>query len=320
MSGRVLGFDVGGSKLRAAIADGTTIVGELSEPTRQGSAREVVAQMAGMAGRLNSQVGHGTGAASPAIQGVGISVPTYVDHAGGRLGVGPGVPGLAGPEVMRLLQAAFPIPLVIDNDANLAALAEGALGAAVGVQNYVVVLLSVGIGMGIVVNGEVWHGHRGRAGEIGRLPLSLDPTSHGRNAPPDYESLMAGAAVRERRTRAAVDDRSSSLSSARSMEDTGRSAQSGDATAERVIRDEARLIARGLAAVIAVLDPELICLCGAFGSVPSLIGPVREEVQRLLELPPRIVTSKLGDRGELMGALIAASAAAADAARTEGQA
>lgn len=316
MDGLVLGIAVGGGKVRAALADETTIVAELTEPTHQGSSREVVGQMIGIAGRLTAQVGRGGQHPGSIIRSVGISVPTYVDHASELLGLGPGVPGLAGADIVRLLNAAFGAPVEIENDANLAAIAEGALGLAIGVQNYVAVLLTVGVGMGVVMDGELRRGWRGRAGEIGRLPLALDLSVVDPAAPRDFESMVAGASIRRRVTQAALSDRSSSLSSARSFEDAARAAHAGDAAAAQLVRDEARLIATGLAAVIAVLDPELIVLCGELGSVPSLVGPVRDEVNAIVSQPPEIATSKLGHRGELMGAIVVAREAARTAAFT----
>lgn len=312
MDGLVLGIDVGGGKLRAALADDTAIVAELTEPTRQGSPRELIGQMVGIAGRLTAQVGRGGQHPGSVIRSVGISVPTYVDRAAELLGLGPGVPGLAGADVTRLLSAAFGVPISIENDANLAALAEGALGLAIGVQNYVAVLLSVGIGMGIVMDGELRRGWRGRAGEIGRLPIALDPTLLDATGPTDFEGMIAGESMRTRVTRAALSDRTSTLSGARSFEDAARAAHAGDAAAAHLVRGESRLIATGLAAVIAVLDPELIVLCGELGSVPSLVGPVRDELGAIVSQPPEIVASKLGHRGELMGAIVVAR----DAART----
>jgi glucokinase len=304
--GLVLGVDVGGNKLRAALADEHTIVAELTEPTRQGSPREVIGQMVGIAGRLTAQIGRGGAHVGSAITAVGISVPTYVDQTAELLGLGPGVPGLAGADVMRLLQAAFGVPVVVENDANLAALAEGAMGAAVGCQNYVAVLFGVGVGMGIVMDGELRRGWRGRAGEIGWLPLAIDRSVLDPTGPTDFESIVASASIRKRVTQAALADRASSLSTARSFEDATRAAQAGDATATRVVREEARTIATGLGAVIAVLDPELMVLCGELGSLPALADLVRPEVNAIVSQPPQILSSKLGQRGELMGAIVAA--------------
>ena len=312
--GLVLGIDVGGGKLRAALADQESILAELTEPTRQGSPRELIGQMVGIAGRLSAQVGRGGQHPGSVLRSVGISVPTYVDHATERLGLGPGVPGLAGADVMPLLSAAFGVPVAIENDANLAALAEGELGLAIGIQNYVAVLLSVGIGMGIVMDGQLRRGWRGRAGEIGRLPLALDPSLLDTTGPTDFEGMVAGPTIRTRVTRAALSDRTSTLSNAHTFEDAARAARAGDAASAHLVRGEARLIATGLAAVIAVLDPQLIVLCGELGSVPSLVGPVRDELGAIVAQPPEIAASKLGHRGELMGALVVARHAARTAA------
>ena len=94
MDGLVLGVDVGSTKLRAALGDGSNIIAELTEPTRQGSAREIVGQMVGVAGRLTAQVGRGGADIRSTIHAVGISVPTYVDHATELLGRGPACPAL----------------------------------------------------------------------------------------------------------------------------------------------------------------------------------------------------------------------------------
>jgi predicted NBD/HSP70 family sugar kinase len=308
----VLGVDVSHQRVRAALADERAIVAEVAEPTRQGSARELIAQFIGLAGRLTAHVGVHGGDSRSVLRGVGVSIPGEVDPRTGLPGAVPVLPGLSGADLKDALGAAFGVPVAVENDANVAALAEGRYGAAVGIGNYVVVLVRSGIGTGIVVDGQLCRGAHGRAGELAGLPLQWGTE---RTSPGDYrayEGGVAGRGLRERISQAAAHHPGSALSAAHTFSDVAKAALRGDAPSAALVAEEAALLALGLAAVIAVVDPELIALGGEIGSTPELLDPLMLEIDKLVAHPPRIVTSHLGDRGELLGALEAARGAAAD--------
>lgn len=315
MTGRpLLGIDISAGRIRALLVDGPTVVAELAEPTRQGSAREMVAQIVGLAARLVTHSIPKGGDLRSTVKAVGVSVPASVDPGDGRLGPSLAMPDMAGTELRSVLAAAFGIPVAVENDANVAALAEGRLGAAVGIDNYVVVVIREGIGMGIVLDGQLRHGWHGRAGEIARLPLGGEGVNSEQARSTDYESVVSGSAVRSRMARMGWAARSSRLAGARSLAEAVLAASQGDAPAVRMVREEARLIALGIASATAILDPELVVLAGETGSVPGLLVPVSDQLQTMVAEPPRLVTSALGDRGTLLGAVeiarIAADAAA----------
>jgi predicted NBD/HSP70 family sugar kinase len=297
------GFDVGVRRLRGALAD-DTIVAELSEPTRHGSAREIAGQLVGLAARLQSRAGvHVDGPAK--VVAAGIAVPTPVDPRTGILAAARSLSGLDGCELGTLLERAFGFPVVVENDANAAALAEGwsgGAGAAIGLSAYVAVLIRTGIGMGIVLDGKLVRGWRGMVGEIDRMPLEGPSGSRLPARRRDQEFALIGSPGRSRVMRTSAGQR---LAEPRSIVDAVASAAAGDAAASRAVRDQGRLVAQAITAAVALLDPELVTLGGEIGALPGLLEPIRAEVGHMIAEPPRIETSPLGERGPLLGALVA---------------
>jgi glucokinase len=299
-----LGFDLGIARLRGALAD-SSVVAELSEPTRKGSGREIAGQLVGLAARLQARAGIRVGGPSKVVA-AGIAVPTTVDPRTGILAAPPSFPGLEGVELGTMLERAFGFPVVVENDANAGALAEGRSGAAVGIADYVMLVIRTGVGMGIVVDGQLVRGWRGMAGEIDRMPLEgpLDLQGSGRTR--DHEFAIIGVSGQSPIMRPAVPG-GSRLAEPRSISEAVAAATRGDAAASRAVREQARLVALGIAAVVAILDPELVILGGEIGAMPGLLEPIRKEVGLMVTEAPRIETSPLGDRGPLLGALLAAA-------------
>jgi predicted NBD/HSP70 family sugar kinase len=299
-----LGFDLGVARLRGALADGS-VVAELSEPTRKGSGREIAGQLVGLAARLQARAGIRVDGGSKVVA-AGIAVPTTVDPRTGILAAPPGLPGLDGVELGAMLARAFGFPVVVENDANAGALAEGKSGAAVGVSDYVMVVIRTGVGMGIVLDGQLVRGWRGMAGEIDRMPLGGPSDTQGPGRRRDHEFAIIGLPGQSRIMRPSVPG-GSRLAEPRSITEAVAAAARGDAAASRAVREQARLVALGISAVVAVLDPELVILGGEIGAIPGLLEPIREEVDQMVTESPRIETSPLGDRGPLLGALEAAA-------------
>lgn len=309
----LLGFDLGGTNLRAAVADenGIPIV-EAVEPTRHEDAVGLLDQMAAMAIRLG-------GSASEAMHGKSVIVACGVGLAAA---VAPGsdhlrsihnLPGLAGINLGAELALRLGVPVRVENDANLGALAEGRLGAAIGVRDYVFLAIGTGIGAGIVMAGRLRRGWRGMAGEVGFLPLAANPRTARARHSGAWELAAAGPAVRRRIASALLSRSPTRLSRSSTLADALAAAEAGDATAAGVANSEAALIALGIAAVAAISDPELVILGGGVGANPRLLEPVRRHLAELSGPAPRIETSRLGERAPLLGALEAARLAAASA-------
>jgi predicted NBD/HSP70 family sugar kinase len=311
--GTLLGFDLGGTNLRAALADadGLPIV-EAVEATHHGSAAGMLDQMAAMAARLAvsaSSVGRG----EVPITACGLGLATAVAPGSGRLRSIHNLPALAGINIGEELERRLGVPVTVENDANLAALAEGRMGAAVGVSDYVFLAIGTGIGMGLVLDGRLRRGWRGMAGEVGFLPLGANPRTARARRSGTWELAAAGPAVRRRIASAVASGSSTTLSRASILADALHAAAMGDAVAAAIVDAEAALVALGVAAVVAVSDPELVILGGGVGANPGLLEPVRRHLARLSGAAPRVECSQLGERAPLLGALEAARSAAASA-------
>jgi predicted NBD/HSP70 family sugar kinase len=299
--GLLFGVDVGGTKLRAALAnlDGT-ILAELTEPTVRDSGAGLVERVAIALERLRCEV-----PAGPEVVAAGVALPVGVDPGSGRLRSTHNVPGLADVADIRaeLGRALGGLPVAVDNDANAAALGERARGSAIGVDDLAVIVIGTGVGMGLIAAGRLIHGARGMAGELAFLPLGGDPFGRAALAMGTFEGAAAGPAIRERISAAVRSGARTSLPVDATFAEATLAAVAGDALAGTIVDEEARLVALAIAAVVAVVAPELVLLGGGVGSVPGLLEPVRAHLVRLIAEPPRVETSRLGDRAELVGAI-----------------
>jgi predicted NBD/HSP70 family sugar kinase len=179
----------------------------------------------------------------------------------------------------------------------------------VGVANFVFVSIGTGVGMGIVIDGRLYRGAQGAAGEISYLPFG------------EADPLASTRGSRRRGLLETVASAGGVVAVARRLGMTGRitakrvfdAARTGDETALQVVAIEADHVAHALASVVAVLDPELVVLGGGIGGHVGdvLARPVRERLRDLVPLkPPRIEVSALGDEAVVLGALATGLAAA----------
>lgn len=203
----------------------------------------------------------------------------------------------AGP-VFDAMAVALPpgVPVHLENNVNCAALAELHEGAARGRGTFGYLRIGVGIGLGIVVDGQVLRGANGAAGEVARLPFPWDEDRE-----PRHEALEKHLGVRSllRRTAQAWQDTDGPCPD--TADRLFALAAEGHARAGAVVGRHAVDIGRLAAAVAAVLDPGLIVLGGAVGSNPQLVPGVRAELARL-SWPTEVVSSALGDSGTVVGA------------------
>jgi predicted NBD/HSP70 family sugar kinase len=298
--GHVLGFDIGGSRLRAVLADlAGEHLGEHEEPTTHEPGDAIAEQILRVAERLLA------GRDRPLAAALG--VPGAVDPVTGRVSLAVNVQGLAGADLRARLRDALGAPVAVENDVNMAALGELWDGAAQGTRAFALVAIGTGIGLGIVLDGELWRGHHGAAGEIAYLPvpaaLALD------QAPEGARAAAAGAQGLRRLVAQALDEvaaPSPLRDGAYDARDVFALARDGDAVARRAADCHAGHVTHALAAVCALLDPELLVLAGGLGASPYLLDAVRRELPRYVPIPPDVVLSALRDRAQLHGAVAVA--------------
>src|SRR5712692_691659 len=200
------------------------------------------------------------------------------------------------------VEVAFGLSLSVENDANLAALGERSFGWGSSASTFVYICIGTGVGMGIVINGALYRGARGAAGEIGFLPFGLDEVLEEPGKISDsYLGMFEEATAAEGIVRQA---RELGLPASLSPKQIFDAAQQGDSKALAVVEQEGYRLALAIAAITAILDPELIVLGGGIGKRGELLlAPLERRLQQLTPLRPRIVASKLGDDSVLLGSI-----------------
>ena len=299
-AGFVVGGDIGGSNVRVAAADlfGEPIC-DLKQPTAKEGSRAVGAQILEMVRAVIEQASaaHGRPLA------LGISSPGIVDQASGRVtSLAYNVAPEGGFDPLEVIRDRFDLPVLVENNVNLAAVGEKWFGLARGVSTMVFIGAGAGIGMGIIIDDELVRGAHGAAGEIAYLPLAGDPFNPRHRLHGGLEDEIGAAAIvalfNDRRR---PDDPEPS-----SVHGVFELAGAGNAAARSVVDHVATRLGTAIATVCAILDPELVVLGGGIGANPQLLRPVRGSAAGLVPITARIETSLLGERAALQGALAVA--------------
>lgn len=298
MTDHVLGVDLGGTNVRVAIGP---VVGdglaELAAATARGDSSAVVAQVA----TLSLELADSVPVDRSSIAGIAVGVPGVVPADGGAIGLSPNLPALGRLDVAGALFERLRVPVSVENDVNLATLAEHRHGLAVGIADFVFVSVGTGVGMGLVAGGTLQRGATGAAGEIGFLPLTGDPYDRANQVHGPLEEAAGGVGIARRYAELA----GTPTDPSGAIEVYARAA-AGDPRAGAVLDDQARATALAVVSVHSVLDPELIVFGGGIGSRADFVARVRAHVARLTLREPRIEISVLGRRAGLIGATVLA--------------
>lgn len=264
MTQRLIGVDVGGTKIAVALLDGTSLLEPVVERTDTSSAEALVAQL------VRAVRAAGDAAA------VGVAVPSVVDWATGRIRSSVNIP-LQDVPLREVLRAQLGIPVYVDNDATCAALAEayGDDGGLVA-RHLVMFTVGTGVGGGIVIGGRVYRGATGAAAEVGHTLVGADlrraPFAHSDDYPQpgSLESLASGTALNEIA-------RDCGIERGRTVEE----ARNGNPDALAAIELLGRRLGIGIANAINMFDPDLVVVGGGISAAGELLlAPAREEAGR----------------------------------------
>jgi glucokinase len=306
-----IGVDVGGTKVAAArLADGELADYRVSETERSADA-------------LIEEIALAVEAASTAeVTAVGVGIPSIVDFATGAARTSVNVP-LAEVPLRRVLGERLGLPVYVDNDATLAALAEASEGGEVVIQNLVMLTVGTGLGGGLVLNGRPYRGRTGAAGEIGHTVVGLE-LSHGAPGtaasfpqPGSLESLAAGTALDRLAADAARETPDSTLGrlGAEGRKVTGHdaaaAARSGDEVALAAFTVFGQRLGIGIANAINTFDPDVVAIGGGVSEVGDLFLRTAIETARDYTLPgvgtgTEIRLARQGARAGVLGAALLA--------------
>jgi glucokinase len=197
-----------------------------------------------------------------------------------------------------LFAARLDVPVAIEHDANAAALGERWRGAARDLESFAFVALGTGIGVGIVVNGQLYRGAHHAAGELGDLVVGREYLGQERGGQGNLAQLIGGKTLRGRAKQATGDNLSAAEVISRAEIDVELAAMADEV-------DD--YLAMAIIAIAALLDPEAIIVGGGTAEAgEDLLDPVRERVAREVPALPLIIASALGSEAQLYGAVFAA--------------
>jgi predicted NBD/HSP70 family sugar kinase/biotin operon repressor len=297
-AGLILGINFGHDHVHVAIADlSRTILAERAQALDVDHAAEA-ALTAVVTLTDEAVAAAGLDAGRILCAGVGLSGP--IDRATGTVHAGKILPGWEGIRPVAELSARLDVPVHLDNDANLGALGEVTLGAGIGARDAIYLMVSGGIGAGLILNGELYRGTGGTAGELGHVLVDEGGPICRCGNRGCLETIAGGPAIVDLLRRSHDDD----LTFARVIE----LSVEGDSGARRAIGDAGRVLGRSVATMVNAFNPELIIVGGYMSAAGDvLLDPLREAVHRYA-IPSaaqdvRITGGVLGDRAEVLGAL-----------------
>jgi glucokinase len=308
--GLSIGVDIGGTKILAGIVNEE---GEVLATARRATPRNDANDVLDLVGEVVRELVSGS---VEALEGVGLGVAGLVDADRSKVYFAPNLRWSQVP-VRALLEASTGLPVVVENDGNVAAWGEARFGAGRGVRDLTLVTVGTGIGGGIVINGSLFRGAHGAAGEIGHINAVPDgrPCGCGRNG--CLEQYASGnALVREARLLAA--ERRSEAGVLLELGDgtpegvqgvhVTEAAKSGDPVAMAAFTIVGTWLGRGLADLAAVLDPEVFVIGGGVSEAGDLLlASARQTLADKLigqqnRPAPVVRSAALGNSAGLVGA------------------
>lgn len=297
-AGLVLGIDFGHERVHVAIADLSRTI--LAERVHELDVDRSATQALAVAVNLADAVVEAAGVERDRILGAGVGLSGPIDVAGGAVHAGKILPGWAGVRPVEELAARLSLRVHLDNDANLGALAEVTLGAGIGARDAIYMMVSGGVGAGLILGGELYRGTGGTAGELGHVLVDESGPICRCGNRGCLEMMAGGRAIIELLRPGHGDDLT--------LDEVIALVEQGDSGARRAIADAGRVLGRSVAAIVNAFNPELVIVGGALsGAGDVLLDPLREAVHRYA-IPSaaqdvRITRGVLGDRAEVLGAL-----------------
>jgi len=298
----VLAVDIGGTKLAVGIVEETgAVLARLRMPTpRDGDGEALFETLLNLCRQALALA-----PSAPLAVGIGTGGPMrYPDGVVSPLNI----PAWREFPLRQRLAAALHLPCWVDNDAKAVALAEVWRGAAHGTRNMMGMVVSTGVGGGIVLDGRLLHGQRGNAGHIGHVVVWPDGPLCGCGARGCVEAVASGTGIARRVRELAERGEAGSLPPGSTAREVAALARSGDRLAARLMREAGEAVGRGIASSAALLDLEVVAIGGgiALGAWDLIAEPLLQEVRLAARLDftrdLRVVQAELREDAGLVGA------------------
>jgi glucokinase len=306
ITAETIGVDLGGSKMRVAVVDGSQkILHRSTEASRGRSEEEILATLERELAEARS--------ACPEVAAAGLGIPCTIDQRRGVAIASVNLP-LVDVPIRELMRERLGLPVFIDNDVNAAILAEHRFGAARGAENAVMIALGTGIGGGLILGGKVYRGTHGAGAELGHMVVEMDGPRCQGNCPNHgcIEAVASGTAL-GREGRAAAERAPDSMLG-RALAEGGDlggeavtdAALAGDETAREVVALIGRRLGVAFSSLANIFEPDVIVVGGGvIAAGELLLEPAREEMRSRALRPmneTRVAAAQLGDEAGMIGA------------------
>ncbi len=280
-----IGVDLGGTNLRiAAVDENGKIIEKITTGTEVSRGRDTVifdmcTAVQELATKFRSGEGH--------LAGIGIGVPGIIEMQSGMLRQSPNLPGWEDYPVREEIERRLRTKVILENDANSAALGEKWMGAASNVEDMCMITLGTGVGGGVVLNGKVWHGMTGMAGEAGHIQVDPNGPACGCGSQGCLEQYASATAVKRMAVQAVANGSAPELGRAMNEEPEFSSkvvyqmAIQGDEPARRIFQTVGKALGVGLADLVNVLNLPMYVVGGGVSSAWEAFAPaMMEEVRK----------------------------------------
>jgi glucokinase len=305
-----LGIDLGGTSVKTGVVDAQgKIIAQVEVPTE--AAKGLATVVANMAAGARKAV-EKAGLTMAQIGGAGIGTPGICNVKAGEVVMSPNL-GWRNVPLCDLLRKEFGIPVTLENDANCAALGEQWCGAAQGAEHVVMVTIGTGVGGGLILNGRIYSGAKGWAGEIGHMPAVDNGPVCGCGQVGCLETVASATAI-GRYAQEAI-DAGAAPNLAKRAQEMGKvdarlviyAAREGDAVAQSILDRVAGHLGKVLGGLVSALNPEAIVIGGGASAAGDLLlEPLRAALKtRSMPEPAeavRVVRASLGNDAGLIGA------------------
>ncbi len=312
----IIGIDLGGTKISTALADsaGNITAHDYQETHAAEGMESVMGRVLDAARRVMAQAGVGTAE----VAAVGLGAPGPVNVEAGILVNPPNWPGWDRVPLKRLIETELGITTFMDNDANAAALGEHRFGAGRGTRHLIYVTVSTGIGGGVIINGKLYYGACGMAGEIGHITIVPNGPLCSCGNRGCLETLSSGTSIaREARARVArgvptlVADLADGDPKRITAKLVAEAANHGDAEAKHILSEAMNYLGIGMATLVNLFNPQLIVIGGGVTNIGEMLfGPVRRAIDHRTfptsAQAVRVVRAELGDNAGVLGAVAVA--------------
>ena len=288
---RVIGVDVGGTKILAAVVSRDGSLGaRLGRPSDHSSQDGLLAELDSLVEELHD--------AEPEVRALGFGIPSRIDQRAGRALKSVNIP-LEGVDFRDRMRERHGLPVGLDNDANAAAIGEWRAGEARGATDVVMLTLGTGVGGGLILGGRPYRGATGSGAELGHIVLEPGGPPCGCGGHGHLEALAAGPAA-DRVARTLYGETANA-------HELVRRGQAGEPEAVEALAGIGRYLGAAIASFVNVFEPELVVVGGGFGAAGELLlGPAREVVAVEGLQPARdtvsVVEAELGVDAGVIGA------------------